>query len=159
MAAYDICSALAERIKTELSYDNKGTKYFHEIYGNVQVRSYLAQEVPSFPMVTVTPGPEEYEYQPGGVKWTNMTVYIRAYYQDEYDCERQIHLLLKDLKKVLDTPEKIQYSITNPDGSTEDRFVTIDKLGGLTTDEGILRPIAIGELSIILKYCEDGRII
>lgn len=159
MAALDICEAVATKIQSELTQDNKGTKYFHEIYGNVQTKSYLAHEVTSFPMVTVTPGPEEYEYQPGGVRWTLLSVYVRAYYQDEYDSERQIQLLLRDLKKLLDTPERIQYTISNPDGSTEPRFVAIDKLGGLTTDEGILRPIAIGELSITLKYCEDGRII
>lgn len=155
----DICSALAEKIKTELVQQNVGTKYFHDIYNNVATISYLVQEVPSFPMVTVTQGPEEYEYQPGGVRWTLLRVYVRAYYKDEYDSERQIQLLLRDLKKILDTPERIQYNISNPDGTTEPRFVAIDNLGGLTTDEGILRPIAIGELSITLKYCEDGRII
>lgn len=155
----DICEALANKIKTELSQDNVGVKYFHNIYNNVQTKSYLAQEVASFPMITITQGPEEYEYQPGGVRWTLLRVYARAYYKDEYDSERQIQLLLRDLKKVLDTPERIQYTVSNPDGSTETRYVAIDNLSGLTTDEGILRPIAIGELSITLKYCEDGRII
>jgi hypothetical protein len=110
-------------------------------------------------MVTVTPGPETYEYQPGGVRWTSQLMYVRVYYKDEYDSERQLQLLLTDLKKVLDTPEKIQYTINNPDGSEGIRYVTVDKLDGLTTDEGVLRPLAIGELSIYLKYCEDGRII
>lgn len=160
MAALDICEALADKIATELSQENKGTKYFHEIYGNVQTKSELAQEVTSFPLITVTPGPEEYEYQASGIRWTTLPVYVRAYYKDEYDSERQIQLLLRDLKKILDTPERIQYTVSNPDGSSgEPRYVAIDKLGGLTTDEGILRPIAIGELSLILKYCEDGRII
>lgn len=155
----DICIALANKIKQELTQENVGTKYFHDIYGNVATISYIVQDVPAFPMVTVTQGPEEYEYQAAGVRWTFLRVYVRAYYKDEYDSERQIRLLLRDLKKILDTPERIQYTISNPDGTTEPRFVAIDNLSGLTTDEGILRPIAIGELSITLKYCEDGRII
>lgn len=159
MSAHDICVSLQDRIKNEMTQANKGTKYFHDIFGNTATRSYLMQDVTSFPMVTVTAGPETYEYQPGGVRWTNQLMYIRVYFKDEYDSERQLQLLLTDLKKVLDTPEKIQYTINNPDGSEGIRYVTIDKLDGLTTDEGVLRPLAIGELSISLKYCEDGRII
>ena len=158
MSAFDICTAIADKIKTELTQQNKGTKYFHDIYDNVYTRSFLISEVPSYPAITVTPGPEGFEYQPSGVRWTTQLFYIRAYYKDEYDSERQMQLLIRDLKKVVDTPEKLQYTISNPDGSEETRFVTVDKLDGVTTDEGVLRPVAIGELSIFLKYVEDGRI-
>lgn len=158
MSAFDICTAIADKIKTELTQQNKGTKYFHDIYDNVHTRSFLISEVPSYPAITVTPGPEGFEYQPSGVRWTTQLFYIRAYYKDEYDSERQMQLLIRDLKKVVDTPEKLQYTISNPDGSEETRFVTVDKLDGVTTDEGVLRPVAIGELSIFLKYVEDGRI-
>lgn len=157
--AYFVCKSIANKLASELTAENKGVKYFHEIYDNVQVKSFLVGEVTSFPMITITPGPEEYEYQPGGVRWTNHTVYVRAYYKDEYDSERQLALLMSDIKRVVDTPERIQYDIELPNGDTQSRSVVVDKLSGLTTDEGVLRPVAIGELSITLKYCEDGRII
>lgn len=159
MSAIDICKSLADKVSQELSEGNAGIKYFTNLYGNTATKSYLAADVPSFPMVTVTPGPESYSYQPGGVRWTHQLMYIRAYVKDEYDQERLIQQLITDLKKVLDTPEHIKYTITNPDGSQEDRFVTIDKLHEVNTDEGVLRPLAIGELSLSLQYCEDGRII
>lgn len=159
MSAIDICSSLASKVGEELSEANQGNKYFTNLYNNTATRSYLMNDVPSFPMVTVTPGPESYTYQPSGVRWTHQLIYIRAYVKDEYDQERLIQQLITDLKKILDTPERIKYTITNPDGSQEDRFVTIDKLQSVTTDEGVLRPLAIGELSLSLQYCEDGRII
>lgn len=159
MQALDICTSLATRIGQELNETNQGTLYFSNIYNNTATKSYLANDVPSFPMVTVTPGPESFTYEPSGVRWTHQLIYIRAYVKDEYEQERLIQQLIRDLKKVLDTPERIKYTITNPDGSQEDRFVTIDKLHEVTTDEGVLRPLAIGELSLSLQYCEDGRII
>ena len=158
MSAFDISTALANRISSELVEENIGTKYFHQIYNNVHTKSFLVADIPSWPLITVTPGPESYEYQPGAVIWTKQIIYVRAYYKDEYDQERQIQLLLTDLKKVLNNPGKIEYTITNPDGTTEPRYVTIDSFNSLTTDEGVLRPLAVGELAISIKYCADGRV-
>lgn len=158
MHGLQICTQLSKYIGDELNTQNVGTKYFTDIFNNVFTKSFLAGDVPICPLVSVTPGPETYKYEPSGVRWTLQVMYIRGYIKSELEQEQQLLLLMGDLKKVLDAPEKIKYIISNPDGSQEDRFVTISNLNELTTDEGILRPLAIGELSISVQYCEDGRI-
>ena len=153
-----IVSAIGELIKSELNGINT-TKYFTNIYQNVFVSSKQFSQIQDFPAVTVTPGPESFEYLPSGLRWNYLQVYIRTYVKDEDEPNAKLELIIEDIKNLIDEFDSISYTVTKPDGTTINLRTTQSTISEISTDEGLLKPLGIGEIVLTIRYSQSGRLV
>lgn len=157
MHGYAISQQIAKHIANELN--GTSNKYYTNLYDNVTVANTLFHEVQTFPMVTVSPGPESYDYQASQIRWTTQVIYIRGYVQDGIQPELELSKLLQDLKLSLTSPQHLSYDITMPSGDVVTYKTSIESFLSSTTDEGVLKPMGILELAVEVKYTEGNRYI
>lgn len=142
---------IVDTMNTSLTATNSDT-YHTDIDMNVHGKNLYLDEVQQFPAITVALGPERPEYQPGGFRWMYLTLTIRAYVKSEDMAEEQLELLLQDIKTFIDMHEDIDYTIIKPDGTSVTKHATEMTILTISTDEGILRPLGLGEVSIEIRY-------
>lgn len=153
-----IVTGIADLIKDQLD-GTRPTKYHTTIYENVFSSSKHFSQITDYPAVTVTPGPETFEYLPSGMRWNFLRVYIRAYVKDEHAPNAQLELLIEDIKNLIDDFDSFTYTISKPDGTTLTLTTTQSTLEEISTDEGLLAPLGIGELIITIRYSQDSRLV
>lgn len=103
-------------------------------------------EISTYPAVHLSAGTETREYYGGGQRWRFLTITIRAYVNQE-DPTEALGLLLEDIEYVLDNQNQMTYSDSyGSAGVAQISVVTID------TDEGVLAPLGIGEMTIEVQY-------
>ena len=105
-------------------------------------------EIEQYPKICVIAGDEEREYQPGGFKWRFLNITIRAYIHNEEDAQEELALLLEDIEKIIDENDALVYD----DSVSPNEATTSMTIETLTTDEGVVQPLGIGEMSIIVRY-------
>lgn len=142
---------IVEDLKAELTDQNLG-KYFTDIDMNVHGNNLYLDQVEAFPALTVGLGSERPEYQPGGFRWMFLTLTIRAYVKSEDNADEKLELLIQDIKTFIDTHEDIQYTITKPDGTSVTYEATQMTILSISTDEGILHPLGLGEVTLEIRY-------
>ena len=138
-----IVNALANKLK-----DIDGTGYFlTNVNENVSPRLKFWDEVEEFPAIHLNAGAETREYQGGGYKDRFLSITIRCYVQDE-DSVQALDELLEDVETVLEDNSRLTYKDrNNVDQATQQiTIVSID------TDEGVLEPLAVGEILIEVRY-------
>ena len=138
-----IVNALANKLK-----DIDGTGYFlTNVNENVSPRLKFWDEVEEFPAIHLNAGAETREYQGGGYKDRFLSITIRCYVQDE-DSVQALDELLEDVETVLEDNSRLTYKDrNNVDQATQQiTIVSID------TDEGVLEPLAVGEILIEARY-------
>lgn len=142
-ARTSIVKALVDKFKTI-----DGSPEFNtNIYGNAYNTMKFWDEIKDFPAIYATAGPESRDYLPGGFKWGLLTVTIRAYVHSEFP-ENDLELLISDIETVVDATNGVL--VYNPDAvcaqTTEINLVTI------ITDEGVLNPYGVGEITLRVQY-------
>jgi len=138
-----ILKAFAERLK-----EIDGTGAFHtNLYDNAYPYLKFWDEVNNFPSIYLSPGTEVREYLPGAFKWGYLSVSIKAYVKGD-DPQSQLENLLEDIERVIDSTETRQmlYDIDKAYSTTEMSITSI------TTDEGLLAPYGVGEITIQVRY-------
>lgn len=100
-------------------------------------------EINDYPSVHINAGQETREYMPGGFKWGHLMASIRIYVKDEYP-EETLEGIFEDIERIIDNNGKLEYD-TN-------KFVEDIKILSISTDEGLLAPIGVGEITIQLMY-------
>jgi hypothetical protein len=133
-----ITNALVEKLKTI-----DGTSYTSNISNTTYALTKFWDEVFDFPSVYITPGPESREYLPGGFKWSYLNLSIKVYTKGE-DPINELEVLLGDIETVIDLNRVLTYD-TNKE--TTDIYIN-----SIVTDEGLLLPYAVGEVSITVRY-------
>lgn len=146
-----IRDTMVEVLKQELSDTNKD-KYYTDIDMQVKENNLYLDQIEAFPAITVGLGSERPEYQPGGFRWMFLTLVIRAYVKSEDRADEKLELLIQDIKTFIDTHEDIEYTITKPDGSSTKLEATEMTILSITTDEGILHPFGLGEVTLEIRY-------
>lgn len=136
-----IITALADKFSTLLN----GTTYPSNVYGNAYAKLKFWDEVNDFPCVYMSPGAEVRQYEPSAFAWGFLNVSIKAYTRGE-DAQMQLEQLLEDIEKVVDHNRSLVYDTTNNYETTEILVVSI------TTDEGLLKPYAVGEINLQVRY-------
>lgn len=139
-----IASAFADKLK-----EIDGNHPFNSnVFDNVAARMVFLDEIEQYPKVCVIAGDEAREYQPGGFKWRFITLTIRAYVHNEEDAQEELALLLEDIERIIDENDALVYDDTvNP--KLETTSMTIDTL---STDEGVIAPLGIGEIGVTVRY-------
>jgi len=153
-----IVTGLSSIVKTNLD-GSQPTKYVTNIYDNVFTASKHFSQIQDYPAITITPGPESFEYLPSGMRWNFLRVYIRAYVKDEYEPNAKLELLIEDIKNLIDEFDTFTYTVSKPDGTTLTLSTTQSTLEEISTDEGLLAPLGIGELIITIRYSQDTRLV
>ena len=133
-----IVNALVEKFKLIT-----GSPYNSNLYSNVTNRLKFWDEVDDFPFVCVTAGDETREYLPGNFKWGFLNVTIRVYVNSENPVE-ELEGIFADIETILDANNSLVYD-TNQ--ATE-----IISIISITSDEGVMAPLGIGEIVITIQY-------
>jgi len=115
---------------------------------NVHSGMVFLDQIQEFPKVCVVAGDETREYQPGEFKWRFLTIDIRVYVEDQDDPQEVLAILMEDIERVIDNNDVLTYDDTvSPNLTT-----TSLTLQSMSTDEGVLEPLGIGEMTLECRY-------
>ena len=138
-----IVEALVNKLK-----DIDGTGFFlTNVNENVSPRLKFWDEVEDFPAIHLNAGQETREYQGGGYKDRFLTITIRCYVQDE-DTVKALDELLEDVETVIEE----NASLTYKDRNNADQHTQQITVVSISTDEGVLEPLGVGEMLIEVRY-------
>ena len=137
-----ILNALAEKFK---EIDGSGN-YRSRLDDNVSVRMKFWDEIEQYPAIHMAAGAETREYWGGGNKWRFLSITIRAYVNAEDPIE-ELEELLEDIETVIDANNSLTYRQLGTDAG-----VTQFTVLSISTDEGVLAPLGIGEMIIEARY-------
>lgn len=143
-----IPKALAEGLAEAI---NGQSPYVSNLYGSVTNKVTHFDEIQSFPYVSVTPGNEIRDDMPSNLSIVDLTVYIRVFVENEADAQGELEEIISDIEDYLDRNLQIQYEVNTPSGVVTNTTIdnTIESIG---TDEGLLSPYALGEISVRIRY-------
>tara|TARA_B100001093_G_C26836469_1_gene1018556 strand:+ start:2541 stop:2999 length:459 start_codon:yes stop_codon:yes gene_type:complete len=138
-----IIEALVNKLK-----DIDGTgQFLTNVNENVSPRLKFWDEVEEFPAIHLNAGPETREYQGGGYKDRFFSVTVRCYVQDE-DTVRALDELLEDVETVIEDNARLTYK----DRNNADQHTQQITIVSISTDEGVLEPLGVGEMLIEVRY-------
>ena len=139
---------IVDALVSKLKLINGRHPYKGNVFNNVSGTLKFLDEIEEYPKVCVVAGDEVREYQTAGFKWRFLTINIRAYVRNEDDAQEELALLFEDIEKIIDENDALVYDTsTVPNGTTTS--MTIDSIG---TDEGVISPLGIGEMSVTVRY-------
>mgnify|MGYP000032259818 CR=1 FL=1 len=139
-----IVDALVEQIK-----EIDGNHPFNSnVFNNVHGHMIFLDQIQEYPKICIVAGDETRQYQPNEFKWRFLGLDIRVYVEDQEDSQEVLALLMEDIEQVIDNNDVLIYDDTvSPALKT-----TSLTLQSLSTDEGVLAPLAIGELTLVCRY-------
>ena len=140
-----VVDAFVDEIKLKL---NGVSPYNSNVFDNVHGHTLFIDQITQFPSICVIAGDETRQYQPDGFKWRFLSMEIRIYVSDETDPQEELALLLEDIERVIDDNDVLTYDNTvSPNLTT-----TSSTILTIATDEGVLAPLAVGEIAIQVRY-------
>ena len=138
-----IIEALVNKLK-----DIDGTgQFLTNVNENVSPRLKFWDEVEEFPAIHLNAGPETREYQGGGYKDRFFSVTVRCYVQEE-DTVQALDELLEDVETVIEDNARLTYK----DRNNADQHTQQITIVSISTDEGVLEPLGVGEMLIEVRY-------
>jgi|TARA_R100000149_G_C5859701_1_gene125945 hypothetical protein len=138
-----IIEALVNKLK-----DIDGTGHFlSNVNENVSPRLKFWDEVEEFPTIHLNAGPETREYQGGGYKDRFFSVTVRCYVQDE-DTVQALDELLEDVETVIEDNSRLTYKDRNNVDQNTQQITVVS----ISTDEGVLEPLGVGEMLLEVRY-------
>ena len=139
---------IAEALTSKLKDIDGNHPFNSNVFDNVKAKMVFLDEIEQYPKLCVVAGDEEREYQPGGFKWRFLQLTVRAYVHNEEDAQEELALLLEDVEKIIDENDALVYDDTvSPNLQTTSMTIT-----SLTTDEGVVEPLGIGEMVVTVRY-------
>jgi len=139
-----VVDALVEKIK---GIDGNHP-YNSNVSSNVSGRLKFLDEIEQYPAVCVVASDEFREYQPGDFKWRLLDLTIRAYINDNNDAQETLALLMEDIERVIDDNDNLVYD----DSVDPSQSATSLTIGSISTDEGVIAPLGIGEMTVRVRY-------
>ena len=136
-----IIKALTEKLK---QIDGTGI-YKTNIFNNAYAYLKFWDEVNDFPSIYTVAGSEVREYLPADFTWAYLNLSLKVYCKQE-DAQQQLEDLLEDVEKVIHDNRVLVYDTANGYQTTE------ILVNSIITDEGLLAPYAIGEMTIQVQY-------
>ena len=139
-----IIDAIVEKLKLI----NGQFPFQSNVFNNVSGGLKFLDEIEEYPKLCVIAGDETREYQTGGFKWRFLTLSIRAYVRNEEDAQEELATLFEDIEKIVDENDALVYDTSViPNGTT-----TSMTLDSISTDEGVIAPLGIGEMLVTVRY-------
>jgi len=140
---YAIVNALVDLFK---KIDGTG-RYTSNLTNNVFNKLKFFEDVSDFPAVCVTASNETRDYQGAGYRDRYLDIRIMIFIHEEnplYKCEG----VLEDLETLIEDNGRLAY--IDRQGNTQ--YTHDITVLSISTDEGTLDPISIGEMSIRVHY-------
>ena len=122
--------------------------YNTNIFNNADSHLVFLDEIQQYPKLCVVAGDEQRQYQPGGFKWRFLDLTIRVYVEDANDPQEILSLLIEDVERVIDDNDVLVYDDT-VDPNLQTTSLTIQSI---STDEGVIAPLGIGEIAVTVRY-------
>ena len=138
-----IVNAIVTKLK---GIDGSGT-YHINLAEQVEPRLKFWDEVDEFPAIHVNAGRETREYLTGGVKNRFLIITLRCYVNEE-DAVDALDALLEDVETVLEDNSSTTYT----DKLGVDQSIQQITIISIETDEGVLEPLGVGEITIEVRY-------
>jgi hypothetical protein len=138
-----IVNELVTKLKT---IDGSG-EFHTNLWNNVHPRLKFWDEVDEFPAVHLNAGQETRDYQGGGYKDRFLSVTIRIYVNEE-DAVDALDMLIEDIETVIEENSRLAY--TDRRGATQ--YTQQITIVSITTDEGVLEPMGVGEVLLEVRY-------
>lgn len=136
-----IIKALSEKLK---QIDGTG-QYKCNIFNNAFNYLKFWDETNDFPSIYTVAGSEQREYLPGDFTWAYLNLTLKIYCKGE-DSQQNLEDLLEDVETAIHDNRVLTYDETNGYETTEILVTSI------VTDEGLLAPYAIGEMTLQVRY-------
>ena len=121
-----------------------GTTYTSNIEQNAIGKQIFWDEVNTYPYISITAGNESRQYLPGNFKWGYLEVNIKVYVEDQEDAQALLEQFFEDLESLLDANNELAYDTG--------KVTELISIISIATDEGVLTPLGVGELSIQIQY-------
>jgi hypothetical protein len=138
-----IVNALVEKLK---GIDGEN-EMLSNVYENVHPRLKFWDEVDEFPAIHVSAGSETREYQGAGYKDRFLSVNLRIYVNEE-DAVEALEKLLEDVETVVENNSSLTYYENRGQKSSTQQITVVS----ITTDEGVLEPLGVGEMLLQVRY-------
>lgn len=122
--------------------------YNSNLFDNVTGRLKFLDEIEQYPQVCIVAGDEFREYLPDQFKWRILDLTIRAYISDNNDAQETLALLMEDIERVIDDNDNLVYD----DSVDPNQSATSLTIGSISTDEGVIAPLGIGEMTVRVRY-------
>lgn len=135
-----IVNALVDKLK--LIDGTSG--YSTNLYGNAFGVLKYWDEVTNFPCIYVVAGTETRQYLPSDFTWGYFNLSLKVYTKGE-DSQDQLEDVLEDIENVIHANRQVIYD------DIGNRTTEI-LINSIVTDEGLLVPYAIAEVSIQVRY-------
>jgi len=139
--------AIVEALALKLENIN-GTPPFRTSVSNVERRLKFWDEVSEFPAIHIGAGTETREYDGGGFRFRFLRLTIRCYVSDDNDVITALEELLEDVETVLENEDPLTYYDST--GASQSTVQTT--IGTVDTDEGVLEPLGVGEITCEIRY-------
>jgi len=138
-----IVNALVEKLQ---EIDGNG-EFNTDVYRNVHPRLKFWDEVNEFPAIHLNAGSETRDYQAAGYKDRFLTITVRVYVQDN-DAVLALDELLEDIETIVEANSRLLYI----DRRGVEHYTQQITIVSITTDEGVLEPLGVGEVTLEVRY-------
>ena len=139
----NIVNSLVDKLKT---INGQGA-FLTDVGENVHPRLKFWDEVDEFPALHLNAGSETRDYRTAGVRDRFLTITIRCYVQDE-DAQEALNELMEDVETVLEDNSRLSYT----DKLNAVHYTQQITVISIDTDEGVLEPLGVGEITIEVRY-------
>ena len=139
--------AIVDAIVEKLKLIDGTNQYLTNLFQQVSPRLKFWDEVEEFPAVHLNAGSEARVYQAGGYKDRFLNITLRCYVNEE-DAVIALESLMEDVETVLEENSRLAY--TDRTGNTQ--YTQQITIVSIDTDEGVLEPFGVGEMTIEVRY-------
>ena len=139
-----IVDALVEKLKGINGIHPYNSNTFNNVHGH----TIFLDQIQEYPKICVIAGDEARQYETGESKWRFLNLEVRVYTSNQEDSQEALAILMEDIERVIDDNDILVYDST-VDPSLKTTSLT---LLSLTTDEGVLAPLGIGEMIVECRY-------
>ena len=139
----NIVNALVTKLKT---INGQGA-FLTDVGENVHPRLKFWDEIDEFPALHLNAGSETRDYRTAGVRDRFLTISIRCYVQDE-DAREALNELMEDVETVVEDNSRLAYT----DKLNAVHYTQQITVISIDTDEGVLEPLGVGEITIEVRY-------
>ena len=139
-----IVDALVKELQTIDGQFPYNSNVFNNVHGNM----VFLDQIQEYPKICVVAGDETRQYQPNEFKWRFISLDIRVYVEDQEDSQEVLALLMEDIERVIDDNDVLIYDDTVSPNLTTTSLTLLS----VSTDEGVLTPLGIGEIALTCRY-------
>lgn len=126
---------------------NGSGEFASDLRGNIYGTLKFFSDISDFPAICIIAGTEIRDYQTNGYRDRYLDVKIVIFVNEENALDA-CEVILQDIETLLEDNGRLAY--LDKDGKTQ--YTHDITISSISTDEGTLEPISIGEMSLRVQY-------